>query len=100
MRRFCCTNFCRACVDDIYIRYNCFHDASELKAAMVKKQPHKIDIGAVFNLPPKDHLGVSAGSFKTVEVSVCCSHCVRVQNMSLHLGSRTQLRVDHPRTAP
>lgn len=24
-----------------------------MKAAMVKRQPHKIDIGAVFNLPPK-----------------------------------------------
>ena len=33
----------------------------------IKKQPHKIDIGAVFNMPPKDHLGVSAASFKTVE---------------------------------
>jgi len=39
--------------DDIYIRYNCFKDAAEMKAAMVRRQPHKIDIGAVFNLPPK-----------------------------------------------
>ncbi len=43
--------------DDIYIRYNCFRDHREMKAAMMKKQPHKIDIGAVFNLPPKDHKG-------------------------------------------
>jgi hypothetical protein len=39
-----------------------------MKAAMIKKQPHKIDIGAVFNLPPKDHLAYAAGAFKTVEV--------------------------------
>ena len=51
--------------DDIYIRYNCFRDHKEMKAAMMKRQPHKIDIGAVFNLPPKDHLGVSAAAFKT-----------------------------------
>ena len=43
--------------DDIYIRYNCFRDHREMKAAMMKRQPHKIDIGAVFSLPPKDHLG-------------------------------------------
>ena len=34
--------------DDIYIRYQSFRDCSEMKAAIQKKQPHKIDIGAVF----------------------------------------------------
>jgi DNA primase small subunit len=37
--------------DDIYIRYQSFRDASELAAAIQKKQPHKIDIGAVFTYP-------------------------------------------------
>lgn len=54
--------------DDIYIRYQCFRDASDMKAAMMKRQPHKIDIGAVFSCPPKDHLTVSAERFHTVQV--------------------------------
>jgi len=37
--------------DDIYIRYQSFRDAGELAAAIQKKQPHKIDIGAVFTYP-------------------------------------------------
>lgn len=37
--------------DDIYIRYQSFRDAAELAAAIQKKQPHKIDIGAVFTHP-------------------------------------------------
>ena len=35
--------------DDIYIRYLSFANAEELKTEMVKRLPHKIDIGAVFN---------------------------------------------------
>jgi DNA primase small subunit len=46
--------------DDIYIRYQSFRDAAEMEAAIQKKQPHKIDIGAVFTLPPKDHHTVKA----------------------------------------
>lgn len=53
--------------DDIYIRYQSFRDASELAAAIQKKQPHKIDIGAVFTYPPKDHHTVKAEAFKPVE---------------------------------
>lgn len=53
--------------DDIYIRYQSFRDLSELTAAIQKRQPHKIDIGAVFTLPPKEHNSVQADAFKTVE---------------------------------
>jgi DNA primase small subunit len=53
--------------DDIYIRYQSFRDCSELTSAIQKRQPHKIDIGAVFTLPPKDHNAVKAEAFKTVE---------------------------------
>jgi hypothetical protein len=35
--------------DDVYIRYQSFRDASEMAAAIQKKQPEKIDIGAVFS---------------------------------------------------
>ena len=38
-----------------------------MEAAIQKKQPHKIDIGAVFTLPPKDHHTVKAEAFKPLE---------------------------------
>lgn len=53
--------------DDIYIRYQSFKDLSELTTAIQKRQPHKIDIGALFTLPPKEHNSVKPETFKTVE---------------------------------
>ncbi len=44
--------------DDIYLRYLSFSTAEELKQEMVKKLPHKIDLGAVYNSRPTDHLKV------------------------------------------
>jgi DNA primase small subunit len=40
---------------------------NELKLAIQKRQPHKIDIGAVFSAQPKDHMTIKADAFKTVE---------------------------------
>lgn len=40
--------------EEIYIRYQSFSSEDELKEAIMKRQPHKIDIGAVFNHAPKD----------------------------------------------
>ena len=53
--------------DDIYIRYQSFKDVTEFTSAIQKRQPHKIDIGAVFSLPPKEHNSVKPEAFKTVE---------------------------------
>jgi len=53
--------------DDIYIRYQCFRDQAEFAAAIKKRQPHKIDIGAVFTAPPKDHTTINPDAFKPVE---------------------------------
>lgn len=39
---------------DIYFRYLSFNDASEMKKAMMSKQPIKIDLGAYYNASPKD----------------------------------------------
>ncbi len=36
-------------------RYLSFQSADQLKAEMVKRLPHKIDIGAIFNADPRDH---------------------------------------------
>ncbi|EDS31751.1 DNA primase small subunit [Culex quinquefasciatus] len=41
--------------DDIYIRYQSFENQSELEKEICAKNPSKIDIGAVFNVRPKDH---------------------------------------------
>jgi len=41
--------------DDIYIRYQSFAGAEDLEAEMIKRCPHKIDLGAVYNAKPSDH---------------------------------------------
>jgi DNA primase small subunit len=41
--------------DDIYIRYLSFSSQEELEAEMIKRKPHKIDLGAVFNARPSEH---------------------------------------------
>ncbi|KAJ1453594.1 hypothetical protein M885DRAFT_485379 [Pelagophyceae sp. CCMP2097] len=51
--------------DDIYIRYQCFGDADAMKTAMKTRMPVKIDIGAVFNVSPVEH--VRAKKFTPVE---------------------------------
>eukprot|EP00981_Chlorochromonas_danica_P001139 scaffold249_cov109-Ochromonas_danica.AAC.7 len=53
--------------DDVYIRYQSFRDKEEMMAAIQKRQPHKIDIGAVFSACPKDHNTIKAELFHTVE---------------------------------
>jgi len=53
--------------DDIYIRYQCFRDVDEFKAGIQKRQPHKIDIGAVFTAPPKDHNTIDPEKFTPEE---------------------------------
>ena len=53
--------------DDIYIRYQSFRDKQEMVQAIQKRQPHKIDIGAVFTACPKDHTTIKPELFRTVE---------------------------------
>ena len=45
--------------DDIYLRYLSFTNHDELQKEMIKRVPHKIDIGAVYNARPSDHKKVS-----------------------------------------
>ncbi len=37
--------------NDIYIRYLSFKDKEDMRKHIMAKQPHKIDIGAVFSAP-------------------------------------------------
>lgn len=53
--------------DDIYIRYQSFADKTAMKAAIQKRQPHKIDIGAVFNVEPENRNTIAADAFKPIE---------------------------------
>lgn len=40
---------------DVYCRYLCFKTADEFKKTLVSRVPYKIDIGAVYNIPPDRH---------------------------------------------
>jgi DNA primase small subunit len=37
---------------EIYSRYHSFQNVEDMKKKIMEKQPHKIDIGAVYNIPP------------------------------------------------
>lgn len=41
--------------DDIYLRYQSFENQSELEQEIINRCPHKIDIGPVLNIRPKNH---------------------------------------------
>lgn len=45
--------------DDVYIRYRCFSNAAEFREAVLKRDPHKMDIGAEFNTYPELHHSVT-----------------------------------------
>ncbi|CAM9579800.1 unnamed protein product [Phaeothamnion confervicola] len=94
--------------DDIYIRYQCFRDLEEMRTVVQRRQPHKIDIGAIFTLPPRDHAAAQPGAFFPVErelvfdvdltdyddVRTCCSgakicrRCWGYMAMAMHVMDR------------
>ena len=51
--------------EEIYIRYQSFSDLEGLRSAINRRQPRKIDIGAVFSHPPKDKNAYGGGSSKS-----------------------------------
>lgn len=50
--------------NDIYVRYQSFKNQSEFEKELQRMNPHKIDIGAIYNHPPKDHTKFHSGTFK------------------------------------
>ncbi|KAL7677071.1 hypothetical protein ACOME3_003318 [Neoechinorhynchus agilis] len=53
--------------NDVYVRYLSYSNHIEFEKDLVSKCPRKIDIGAVFNVKPKDHNCVRAEAFKPTE---------------------------------
>ena len=53
--------------NEVYIRYQSFLSQEELSSAITKRRPTKIDIGAVFNYPPKDNKSLPSGKLQTQE---------------------------------
>lgn len=50
--------------NDVYIRYLSFQSAKDFAERVKLDQPHKIDIGAVYSLPAKDHNSVGQNKFR------------------------------------
>ncbi|KAJ3057098.1 primase, DNA, polypeptide 1 (49kDa) [Rhizophlyctis rosea] len=48
---------------DTYMRFQSYKDIEELKAHIIKFCPVKIDLGAVYNMKPKDKKAVRPGAF-------------------------------------
>ena len=49
--------------NDVYCRYLCFKTAEQFKETLVDRVPFKIDIGAVYNLPPDRHNATDKKAF-------------------------------------
>jgi len=64
---FRCREFSFTLAGDIYIRYLSFRDAEEMKREIIAKQPHKMDLGAVYNLAPDKHNSIKNKSFQPVQ---------------------------------
>ena len=54
--------------DERYFRFQCFKNDIELKNQIIKLQPKKIDIGAVYNTLPKNHEQIN--SFEPMEKEI------------------------------
>ncbi|RKP23174.1 hypothetical protein SYNPS1DRAFT_31118 [Syncephalis pseudoplumigaleata] len=53
--------------NDIYIRFQSFKDAEDLRVELLRMCPVKIDIGAIYNAKPKDKKTLRQGAFQPLE---------------------------------
>jgi DNA primase small subunit len=52
---------------DIYCRYTCFRDVEEYRSQVIARQPVRMEIGAVYTHPPKNHHTVIKDAYKPLE---------------------------------
>merc|ERR1719310_2532677 len=52
---------------DIFCRYTCFRDVDEFRSQVIARQPVRMEIGAVFTHPPKNHTTVIKEAYKPLE---------------------------------
>jgi len=52
---------------DIFCRYLCFKDVDEYRAQVLQRQPIRMEIGAVYTHPPKNHNTVIKEAYKPLE---------------------------------
>ena len=64
---FHCREFSFTLANDVYCRYLCFKTAEQFKETLVDRVPFKIDIGAVFNIPPDRHNAADKKAFIPTE---------------------------------
>ncbi|KJE93432.1 primase polypeptide 1 [Capsaspora owczarzaki ATCC 30864] len=67
---FCNREFSFTLEGDIYVRYQSFSTEEQLRKEIIQRNPIKIDIGAVYNVEPKDHKQVRGPEFKAEEKEV------------------------------
>ncbi|KAG7264911.1 hypothetical protein CRUP_012090 [Coryphaenoides rupestris] len=53
--------------DDIYVRYQSFSTQAELEKEILRMNPYKIDVGAVYSHRPNQHNTVKSGTFQALE---------------------------------
>lgn len=94
--------------NDVYCRYLCFKDPEDFKKVLVDKTPHKIDIGAVYNIPPKNHNASEKKVFVPMEkemvfdidmtdydnVRTCCEGAKVCKKCWLYMACATHLLND------
>lgn len=86
-RLFTHREFAFTLLGDVYIRYNSFANSEELKKQVVRLNPSRFEIGAVYNARPRDKKTLRAGALQPLqrelvfdidmtdydEIRTCCS---------------------------
>lgn len=53
--------------DDVYVRYQSYKSADELRKGICTRLPHKIDIGPVYTVDPQRRAAYAGGAFRPLE---------------------------------